>query len=171
MTADDFVSHLDGVRPTARGWTARCPAHDDQHPSLSVTERECRILLKCWAGCDVREIVGALGLGLQDLFADAGTRPHRPARPTRSAPRLTWRRQAARLEDHAIALSSRTQSVLAAARGLDCSGWTAGELDAALGAVSRAYEDTKLVTLLEEAAFGLRCRGLKRETQRRRHAA
>ncbi len=166
MRVSEFLARLEAVRHTGRGWTARCPAHDDQHPSLSVTERECRILLKCWAGCDVREIVGALGLGMQDLFADAGTRPHRPARPTKSAPRLDWRRQAARIEDHATALSSRTQSVLAAARGLDCSGWTAGELDAAVAAVAYAYEDLGLAALLNDVAFTLRLRSLRREKDR-----
>lgn len=50
---------------------AQCPAHDDRSPSLSV--RECddgRVLLHCFAGCETRSIVEALGLSWADLFDD-----------------------------------------------------------------------------------------------------
>jgi hypothetical protein len=48
--------------------TAGCPAHEDEKPSLSIgIGREGRILLKCFAGCDVKEIVKALGLTMRDL--------------------------------------------------------------------------------------------------------
>lgn len=50
-------------------WQARCPAHDDRSPSLSVSEgSEGKVLLKCWAGCSIESIVGAIGLNLSDLF-------------------------------------------------------------------------------------------------------
>jgi hypothetical protein len=26
----DLLKHLSGIRKTGEGWTARCPAHDDQ---------------------------------------------------------------------------------------------------------------------------------------------
>lgn len=48
---------------------ACCPAHDDNTPSLSIKETEDgTLLLKCWAGCEVLEIVHAVGLELSDLF-------------------------------------------------------------------------------------------------------
>lgn len=48
---------------------ARCPAHQDRNPSLSVKEGDDgRVLLHCHAGCDSAEIVGAVGLRLADLF-------------------------------------------------------------------------------------------------------
>lgn len=50
-------------------WQARCPAHDDRSPSLSVTEgSEGTVLIKCWAGCSIDSIVRAIGLNLSDLF-------------------------------------------------------------------------------------------------------
>ncbi len=56
-------------RQVARGWLARCPAHDDQHPSLSVSEgREGCVLLKCRTGCATERVLAALGLRWQDLF-------------------------------------------------------------------------------------------------------
>lgn len=79
MTADGLLAKLDGVRRTGREtWLARCPAHDDRHPSLSLRETaDGRVLLHCFAGCAVAEIVAAVGLGLDDLF---------PARPSHRGP-------------------------------------------------------------------------------------
>lgn len=34
------------------GWQARCPTHDDKVASLSIAERDGRVLFKCFAGCD-----------------------------------------------------------------------------------------------------------------------
>lgn len=71
MNVDELLSRLERVRTSTNGWTARCPAHEDSTPSLSVTIGEDgRILLKCFAGCEVTAIVEALGLGLPDLFAE-----------------------------------------------------------------------------------------------------
>ena len=70
---------LDAVSPSGDGWRARCPAHDDEHPSLSIAEGEDgRCLLHCHAGCSVPSIVAALGLELTDLFPD-GVRGRRAA--------------------------------------------------------------------------------------------
>ncbi len=69
MTITDFLSRLDGVRETSTGWQAKCPAHDDKTPSLSIAEGDDgRVLLKCHAGCTSEAIVQALGLDLRDLF-------------------------------------------------------------------------------------------------------
>ena len=44
---------------------ACCPAHDDRNPSFSVTDKNGKILVKCWAGCTQEEVIGALrDLGL-----------------------------------------------------------------------------------------------------------
>jgi putative DNA primase/helicase len=50
-----------------------CPAHHDDKGSLSVTLNDDRskILIKCFAGCDIREIVRNLGYEMSDLFRDA----------------------------------------------------------------------------------------------------
>ncbi|MBS1169619.1 MAG: hypothetical protein H6R01_537 [Burkholderiaceae bacterium] len=70
MQIDNLLSRLDKVRQTGKGtWMAGCPAHDDRSPSLSIRETEDgRILLHCFSGCDVWEIVSALGLEMDALF-------------------------------------------------------------------------------------------------------
>lgn len=71
MTPIDLVlGGLSGVRQRQPGqWSARCPAHDDRGPSLSVRETsEHAVLLHCFAGCNVHDITAALGLDVADLF-------------------------------------------------------------------------------------------------------
>ena len=73
MTAECIANGLGGKK-SASGWMARCPAHDDRTPSLSVTEREGRILVKCHAGCDQGVVVAALKA--KGLWPDGGRREH-----------------------------------------------------------------------------------------------
>lgn len=70
MTVDNLLSRLDRVKRTGAGrWIARCPSHDDRSPSLSIRELDDgRILLHCFAGCDVQSVLTAAGLSLDDLF-------------------------------------------------------------------------------------------------------
>jgi hypothetical protein len=69
----DILSLLDGVRDLRGGkYMARCPAHDDRSPSLSVKLcSDDRVLLHCFAGCDIEAICDALGLRLTDLMPDS----------------------------------------------------------------------------------------------------
>lgn len=77
-----LLSRLHGVKATGPGrWIARCPSHEDRVPSLSVRELEDgRVLLHCFAGCSVSDIVATVGLDLSDLFPP---RPITHARPER----------------------------------------------------------------------------------------
>lgn len=70
MSADAILDRLTGVRQITPGkWLARCPAHDDGRPSLSILEKvDGQVLLYCFAGCSADEIVGAVGLEMRDLF-------------------------------------------------------------------------------------------------------
>lgn len=57
----------------AKRGMAKCPAHEDRNPSLSVTEgRDGSTLLKCHAGCDTERIVAAAGRTMADLYVDVG---------------------------------------------------------------------------------------------------
>jgi hypothetical protein len=64
-----FLSHLQKVQRSGKGWIALCPAHDDKTASLSLQEGgDGRVLVKCHAGCSVEAILSALGLQKRDLF-------------------------------------------------------------------------------------------------------
>jgi hypothetical protein len=60
---------LENVRQSSQGYTALCPAHSDTESSLSLAEcDDGRVLLNCFAGCPVEEILEAMGLKIPDLF-------------------------------------------------------------------------------------------------------
>ena len=69
MTFNEILSQLDGVTGGGNQWYAKCPAHVDNKPSLSIsTGKDGRVLLNCHAGCTTEEIVDAMGLTMNDLF-------------------------------------------------------------------------------------------------------
>lgn len=43
-------------------WMALCPAHDDRSPSLSIAEKNGKVLLHCHAGCSQASVLAALPL-------------------------------------------------------------------------------------------------------------
>jgi hypothetical protein len=66
---EDILSRLDGVRRTANGWVARCPAHDDRTPSLSIGAGQYgEILLYCHTGCSTQAVLDEVGLTWRALF-------------------------------------------------------------------------------------------------------
>jgi hypothetical protein len=65
---ETLLDRLKGVRGSKGSYTARCPAHADRSPSLAIRESDGTILLHCFAGCDVHQIVEAVGMDLGDLF-------------------------------------------------------------------------------------------------------
>ena len=75
MSVEEFFNRLEAVKRFGPGWTAKCPAHDDRTPSLSVREGERGILVKCWAGCLLEAICGAIGIQVRDLFYDTQCTP------------------------------------------------------------------------------------------------
>jgi len=75
MAADALIDKLDRVQGRAPHWRAVCPAHTSKGHSrtLSILEtQDGRVLIHCFAGCDVQAIVGAVGLDLADLFPPKG---------------------------------------------------------------------------------------------------
>jgi len=60
MTAETIAKALRG-RKAGANWMARCPAHDDREPSLSIsTGNDGTVLVRCHAGCDQRDVIAAL---------------------------------------------------------------------------------------------------------------
>lgn len=87
------LDRFERVSPCRRAstWKARCPAHDDRSPSLTIwVGRKGFLLVRCWAGrqCSLPAILGKVGLRMSDLFppeqrnaygVDAAPRPARRA--------------------------------------------------------------------------------------------
>ena len=65
---DRLLDRLDGVRRNGRTATARCPAHEDHSPSLSLRAIEGQTLAYCFAGCDAPDVMAALNMTMADLY-------------------------------------------------------------------------------------------------------
>lgn len=84
MTAAALIARLDRVRQTGSGrWIACCPAHEDKSPSLTIRELDDgRVLVHCFADCEVEDVLAAVGMAIEDLFPARCERTMRPlARP------------------------------------------------------------------------------------------
>ena len=69
MTFEQILALFENPKKSGDGFVARCPAHDDRNPSLSIAEGDDgRTLLNCHAGCETGDIVKKIGLRLSDLF-------------------------------------------------------------------------------------------------------
>ncbi len=82
---DTVLARLDGhkVRENGRDrWRCACPSHGGTNKStLSIGLADNgSVLLRCWQGCSIEQIVSAIGLDVADLFpprqqAGEGTAP------------------------------------------------------------------------------------------------
>jgi putative DNA primase/helicase len=60
MTAETIAKALGGRRAGAT-WMARCPAHADREPSLSIKDADHgKVLVRCHAGCNQQQVIAAL---------------------------------------------------------------------------------------------------------------
>lgn len=88
MAAESLLAKLDGVQGRGPRWRAICPAHESKHRTRSLSIHETddgRVLMHCFAGCDVEAITRAIGLELSDLFP-----PRAPDDQRRPAVRKPW---------------------------------------------------------------------------------
>jgi hypothetical protein len=84
------LQRFEGVRAYGPGYRARCPAHHGKRGSVAIrrSERDGRILVHCFKGCETADVLRACGLDLRDLFdeeplARDRRRPvRRPSQPT-----------------------------------------------------------------------------------------
>jgi hypothetical protein len=88
VSASAIIERLDRARRTGDGrWLARCPAHEDKGPSLSVREvPDGRVLLHCFGGCQTADVLAAIGAQWSDICPPRDrTAPGRPLRRERVA--------------------------------------------------------------------------------------
>lgn len=74
----EILPHLNRVRQHGSSYRASCPIHgEDKDPSLSLTEKDGKVLIYCFAcGASGLEVIQGLGLKPGVLFSDE--LPHDP---------------------------------------------------------------------------------------------
>jgi putative DNA primase/helicase len=90
LTAKTIAKALGGCQ-AGGGWMARCPAHDDRKPSLSICDASNgKVLVRCHAGCDQERVIAALsarGLWTENCsrrFSRPASRAHAVRQPDRA---------------------------------------------------------------------------------------
>lgn len=68
MNIKELADRFDGVKWNGENkLQCRCPAHADDTASLSISEKDGKLLLHCHAGCDTFDILAAVGLTFKDI--------------------------------------------------------------------------------------------------------
>lgn len=108
MTASDIARSLGG-RKSGAGWMARCPAHKDRSPSLSLRDADGRVLIYCFSGCEQARVIAALrerGLwpererpALTPVQRRDYAKARREAKPIARAALWWWQARLSELED------------------------------------------------------------------------
>src|SRR5678815_5389510 len=71
MDFHEVLHRLKKVKKRGASYTALCPAHADNHPSLSITVGIYgRTLLHCHVGCSLESICAAIGIQVKELFGN-----------------------------------------------------------------------------------------------------
>ena len=141
MTVEDLLPRLEAVGRTSRGYQARCPAHDDRTPSLSICEGNRGILLKCWAGCELTAITGKLGLEVKELFYDGLLDPRQSREALqRRAKDQAEQRASGRARGRKADLLRQAEYLVQSARGMTIDAWTPAQLDKRLNRLADAYD-------------------------------
>jgi|SRR5262245_11802043 len=106
MHAETIARALKGRR-SGCNWIARCPAHEDRTPSLSIAQAEDRVLVHCHAGCSQDAVIDKLkDLGLWS----GGLRRTKAISKPQPSPALV-EDDKARMRQIALRLWSETQPI------------------------------------------------------------
>ena len=65
----EIVQKFKGVKKLKDNcYQCKCPAHNDDKASLTITEENGKILIYCHAGCELNHIIDSIGITMKDLF-------------------------------------------------------------------------------------------------------
>ena len=168
MTIDGFLTLNPEARPYGRGYRGPCPSCGGKNSSskFSFTEREGKILVRCFAGCSITAICESLGLELKNLFVDSDLTPsQRQALPPQPK-RLDWRRMSHDLEFASDSHWLRAENIFKAARQCEVSAMNDEALNKAWKCLSVGFHSLRVSENLGIIAFQIRVNGLADEARR-----
>lgn len=117
MSADALLNRLEKVKSTGPDrWIARCPAHQDKSPSLTIREiPDGRVLVHCFTGCATADVLAAVGLEFADLYPEP--------LPTLNLTERKAKRESFEARDVLAALVAEVTQVALAAGMIQRRGW------------------------------------------------
>jgi len=86
VSIDTLLSWFDNPKKNGTGWKVLCPAHADKNPSLRIGLGDDGItpLIKCHAGCEITDVLDAVGKTKADLYV----RTEKPSTPSKAPSRI-----------------------------------------------------------------------------------
>jgi putative DNA primase/helicase len=76
MNAAEIAAALGGATRSGDWWRCRCPVHGSRGPTLALRAGDRGLMIKCWAGCDPRDVRTELQrLGLLDELSAPSAQP------------------------------------------------------------------------------------------------
>lgn len=68
---ENFIERLEKVRKSGKGYVACCPVHKDRNPSMTITEKDGKVLCYCFScGANGKQVTEAIGLPYAALFSE-----------------------------------------------------------------------------------------------------
>lgn len=87
---DTVLARIDAKQTGPGKWLAKCPAHDDRTASLGIKcAADGRVLIHCFAGCHVEQVIDALGLTFADLYPPKLVTPYSRSKSPRKPPKFS----------------------------------------------------------------------------------
>jgi hypothetical protein len=122
MKAAEIATRLGGASPSGRWWRCGCPVHGSRGSTLALRDGERRLIVKCFAGCDPRDVLAELRR--RGLIGAGGERPDAPS----CAPEEMRVPVESRTNDeaHRIASARRIWNAAREARGTPVAAYLAG---------------------------------------------
>ena len=157
---DNVLGRLAGVVETPNGFKATCPSHNDNNPSLSIKCGYRGVLIKCWAGCSLPEILRAIGLTESDLFYDApAARSYKVKGTTFEKANLHWRWPWRRQVNELLAITETraalSEDFLEHIKTIDPETITDSQRDVLMEQIAVAYAWGGLAEEVGELAFAI----------------
>jgi len=73
MNIEEVISKTNAKRVGDRQYLGHCPAHNDEHPSLSFRIENEEVILHCHAGCEYQDIINNLSVSKPMSFVSFGS--------------------------------------------------------------------------------------------------
>ncbi len=166
---DRIISATTAKQTRPDQWLGHCPAHGSQRTrDLSITLKDHKILLHCFAGCETDTVCHSLGLTLADLFLE----PRQASTfttPTIPPKWMSRTKLAFQFELAALDRRLRADRILKAAASFSTEGMQNEVRDRLMKVVTRAYDGLDRAEFLETVADHLHVKAF--QERKASHAA
>jgi hypothetical protein len=138
---DHILASIDAKQTGTDKFLGHCPGHGSRrHRDLSIRITSDRILLHCFAGCELPRILLALDLTIKDLFCNSSVDPSE-ARTHRARRDRERQRQARIATANGLTIDALREAdyFIRSRQGLTISKWSHAHLQTELTTLADAY--------------------------------